>query len=216
VYKSMGKFDKSADVYEQALSLATNPNKTRMICRNMAWLGLSLTVSGNANEASRLCDIALQYYPQNVVALRSKAYSLSERHQYAHAHKLLEEAIRIQDDESETFIVLAHVYLGEGRADQALWAAKRAVQLSQGQYPWSQSTLGEVYVRTGQHEKALELLAPLVKGDSAFADLDYWYGQALVNSGRSEDGLKFIRRAASKLPFVVEYSRGEEGGHISN
>jgi len=210
IYKSIYKFEKSAEAFEKALSLATDPDDIGMVCRNMAWLAISFTLSGDIDGALRLCDIALKNDPQNVVALRSKAYSLSQRQEYGDAHKLLDEALKIHSDESETFIVLAHVYLDEGQADKALQAAKRAVQLSKGQYPWSQSTLGEVYVRTGQHEEAVELLAPLIEGDLTFADIDYWYGQALAHSGQPEDGVKFVKRAASKLPFVVEYKRGLE------
>jgi len=207
VYKFMHELEKSAEAYELALSLAADADSIDMICGNMASLALYFIASGNLDEASRLCDIALKNNSQDVQALRNKAYVLSGRTNYAGAHELLDKALKISPNEPMVFIGLAHVYLEQGKSNEAIDAAKRAVQLSHGTYLWSESTLGEIYVRTRQCQKAIELLAPLVKENPGHADMCFWYGQALAHSGHLEEGLKFVERAALKLPFVVEYKQ---------
>lgn len=208
VYRTMQKPDKSAEAYEHALSLATNPDNVGMVCRNMASLSLWFTASEDVDEALRLCDVALKNDPQNAAALRSKAYALSRTERYEDAHKLLDQSLKIRPREPEAFLIRAHVYLNQGQNNKALEAAKRSVELSRGKYLWSDATLGEVYVRTGEYEKAVELLEPLVEQGSDFADVLYWYGQALANSGQQEIGREFVERAVSKLPIVVEYKQG--------
>jgi tetratricopeptide (TPR) repeat protein len=130
---------------------------------------------GRYNDAIRMYKVAIAIDSSNPVTWNNLGWMFIKSKRYQEAINPCLTAIKQRADYAEAWDSLGHAYRGLGQYQMALDAHEKAVQLSQDNPDNERGgfwlPLGELYVITGQLEKAQRILELLVSMDSRRAEI---------------------------------------------
>lgn len=178
--------------------LATAPDDGHLL----HLLGITLLQSGRATEAIAELDRVVRQAPTNRYPLISRAEAYLAIGDLAGARRDADAARQVAPDEVRATLLLARIALTQGRAEDAERLATAAAA-SDELDPVELALLGaQAAIAAGRPERAVAWLGPhITAGNAPRSDVLYLYSQALLRSGRGEDGA-----AATRL-FEAQRSR---------
>jgi class 3 adenylate cyclase/predicted ATPase len=143
VHKTLGRYEQATQYFEQALDLALALRDRMLVGRVYTTLGMIAAESGqNYQEAAEMFHEALSIVQDighrfgEIVILSNLGGVWVDMGQYQAAETDLKRVIEIAEDAgwgdlSATYDFLAQAYLGQGKVDEALEAARQALVLGQ-------------------------------------------------------------------------------------
>ena len=148
---STWQFDKVEEYFKRALEINPNMDLTHY---HYAW---ALYLFGRMDDAIAEHKLAQKYDPLNPghTAYLGALYFYAGR--YEDAIEEANNALEMQKDFSTGYLVLGEAYLALGRTDEAIEVHKKLVELA----PWTKSSLGATYARSGHRDEAEQILKEL-------------------------------------------------------
>ncbi|MFO1326365.1 MAG: XrtA/PEP-CTERM system TPR-repeat protein PrsT [Rubrivivax sp.] len=150
-----------------------------------------------AAEANRLAEQWVKRYPSDVVVLRALGDAQSRGADWAAARRSYEALLKSSPDDAEALNNLAHVMLVQ-RDAQALKTAERALALNPTA-PHIIGTVGWAAHKSGQNDRALQLLRDARLRNPDSPETRYYLGATLAAMGRTSEA-KTELMAAVKSP----------------
>jgi tetratricopeptide (TPR) repeat protein len=149
------------DPAEQAVQFARFEELAWLLSDAQQRLLLTLPLSAFEGDRANFSLVRTQLHTLRGETALARAYADSARLAY-------EETIRTAGDEGQQYGLLGLALAFMGRMDEAIRAGERGVELlpiSRDAYfgPYIQLLLARVHMMAGNHDKAVELLAPLVE-----------------------------------------------------
>ena len=183
-----GDLDKSVQHYRQALSRAPNDGQLRV--------GLSVALIRQASyaEAKTHLNRAILLDPGNAFAFYLLGKNAQGQGDFSDAIAHFKEALEIDPDFETVFGELTASYLHSGQPD----SAKQALLDGLARYPQSaqfQFRLGTLYADEQNVEQALGCYDRALAVDPVFAEVHWFYAQALQQQGEIVEAMKYLRKA---------------------
>jgi tetratricopeptide (TPR) repeat protein len=123
---------------------------------------LLVRVNGDAQSATQEYRQALLLRPQDSGLLERLAQAYLSFGDWEHAEKAAQTALSIDPQRPLTLHVLASVFLNEKNYSEALVYLKKNLAM-QPTDPWTRVQMGIAYAQTGQLQKALDSLQPMLE-----------------------------------------------------
>ncbi|MEO1535753.1 MAG: hypothetical protein AAFS11_09385, partial [Planctomycetota bacterium] len=164
-----------------------------------------LAAAGDQDAARDALALAVGLRSRNALASRDLANALATVGQRDEARAVLDEAIERFEDSAALREARALLALVQGEPQQSLVDYKAAAELS-GSNPFALAGIGESIVRAGLGsrnrdvlELGLDTMGRAAEGGDA-AILHHDYGQALLASGRLDEAIAALAKAAEMTP----------------
>ena len=196
VYLDKGNYDKAKKYITKAIDL--NP-KWSLPYSSLANVYLK---KGDTTSAISTYQSALKAIPDDVSLLARLAQIYERKRDFDKAAELYERILAIKPGDSLASNNLAAI-LSDIRGDaESLEKAKElAKKFEKSNQPGFLDTLGWIYVKTGDYEKAVEILSKVVDSQPQIALFQYHLGMAYYRQGNN---------AKAKLHFGKALESGQE------
>ncbi len=116
---AFGKLDEAIACYRKAYALDPVSMYSAIVLSEV------LRASGNAGEAVQVLGRMSLLYPNNLHVTQSLSSCYKDMKDYASARKVLEEGLRIDHEDSDTWLSMAMLDVAEGKKEEALDIMKR-------------------------------------------------------------------------------------------
>jgi tetratricopeptide (TPR) repeat protein len=127
-------------------------------------------------------------------------WSANPQADFARARELSQEALRLDDSNADALKCLSYIDFLQGRFDEAVADAKRAVA-GNPNYAAGYATLSDALNASGKAEEALSAAEKAVRLDPAAQDFYlYAVGDAYVELGRYDEGVGLLKRHVAVYP----------------
>jgi tetratricopeptide (TPR) repeat protein len=175
-------------------------------------LGRLLEGAGEVDAAVAAHERAAELDPGSAEILAELAGLYARQNQAQDAIRAAQAALRIDDDNPEANFILGSVFaaLAQGNTDERSSGASpelaRALAHLEKARPGRAHdlgfhlSLGRLYMRTGQHEQAAEVLGMVVEQEPGAADAGLLLAQAFEAQGRREDAVRTLRETVAAEP----------------
>ncbi len=190
--RNLGQFEESEREWKRALELAPAHANAHH------WYGIMLWELGRFEESRAELRRALALDPLSRIINTNTGLGEYFARNYEAAIAQYERSLERFPEFDYTWILLGIAYSANGQDDEAIQAARSALEISPGDFNW---TLGLAYVlaRAGQEEEARRLIAATPDGDPTRIAL------ARVALGDFEEALRLLEVAIEAgSPFVTE------------
>jgi serine/threonine-protein kinase len=136
------------------------------------------------------------------IALNNRGHEALERGDRGTAQALFAAALARDPRYTEARINLGEVYLQKGELDSAAFLYQDVIRHSRDARLTARAyyQLGEVDMRGGSWESAVEQYANSLSRDSSSARGYNNYGVALVNAGRADEAVRLLARGTARFP----------------
>jgi tetratricopeptide (TPR) repeat protein len=175
-------------------------------------LGRLLEGAGDVDSAVEAHERAAGLDPDSAEIRAELAGLYARQNRAQDAIQSAEAALRIDRDNPEANFILGSVYaaLAQGDTDERSSAAvpqiKKALEYLEKARPSRRFdlgfhlSLGRLYMRIGEHEKATEVLTLVVEQEPGAADAGLLLAQAFEAQGRREDAVRTLRETVAAEP----------------
>jgi tetratricopeptide (TPR) repeat protein len=176
--------------------------------REQSWLIEAdlLRQAGQAGEAVQLLTNALREQPGSVSLLYTRAICAVAMDDLQLAEQDFRRILQIEDDNAMALNALGYTLTDRtDRYQEAYRLIRRALELEPDS-PAIQDSLGWVYFRMGQPEKALPYLEQALEGEDN-PEIAAHLGEVLIHVGREEEGLAVLEGALERFPddqYLIE------------
>jgi len=183
-------------------ALEINPDHVH----TLAVLGEIYTDVGNRDIAEEYINQALTLDPQDVLALRNRAYLLEQRGDYAEAATAFEAAIAAAPQRFDLYIQYGRLLrVGLAEFDKAVEIYRKAVDVYEA--PITLDALGDGLYNNGDHLQAVRELRKAVEIDPEFGFAQVHLGMALYARRNYEDAATHLDKG---LRLVGDRARIEQ------
>lgn len=189
VYLEHDQFGRAAEVLERAIQVLPEEFQINL------YLGLAYSRLGRNEDAARVLETAVQLDPQNIPALSTLALAYDNLKRYEDSDRIYERALKI--DPNNHLILNNYGYSLADRGiqlERALKMAKEAVH----QQPENSSyldTLGWVFFKLGDYEKALQYIMRAIEAGDASAVIQEHLGDIYSKLNKPEKALEYWQKA---------------------
>jgi tetratricopeptide (TPR) repeat protein len=169
--------------------------------RDQSWLieAQILTDAGQPEQAVDLLTVALRERPNHVSLLYSRALSAVAMDDIELAEQDLRRILQIEDDNAMALNALGYTLTDRtDRHQEAYRLISRALEL-EPEDPAILDSMGWVYFRMGQAEKALPYLERALEGGEN-AEIAAHVGEVLLYLGREDDAMAVFDEARESFP----------------
>lgn len=163
IYKKISELDpNSINVHVKLADLYSQNNQTGEALKEYDRVGRMLLKRGMLDEAVQVFRKALKIDARNVDLVDSLVTALLEAKDYENAQQIVELALNTNRDNPRLLAMWARILIGKGDINSARNALERGLS-SDPNDPSIRETLGDLYLKQNNPEKALEMLAPLAE-----------------------------------------------------
>lgn len=168
--------------------------------RKEAKHGVSALKSGKWNEANKRLDAAYRMAPQNPDVNFLIGYLYYQKKDFGRAADFLRNAANLNPHNVQALTLLGRVSLQQEDYGRAVSNLERAV-VADSDYWVAHDLLAASYLKQQQYDKAREQAELAIsQGKSAASASQLVLGQALVNLGKKEEGIKALREFVASSP----------------
>jgi putative PEP-CTERM system TPR-repeat lipoprotein len=209
-WMAKGKFDAAMKAFEKATEL--NPDLVDAHLKK----GFVHASRGNAARAEDELTTALNAAPQILdTRLLLAAHYLRQKN-YPVVIQTLEEGLTGKESDALLYNFMAAAYFSQNQAEKALACLQRAKEANPGFFA-AYFNLAAYHVAKGEHARALEECAAVLRLDPGQLQALLLSGQIMVMTGQGEKAGGFYRQAAETgksegVLALAEYLRGEGKG----
>lgn len=163
-----------------------------------AWyrLGVALEDLHQYDQALPALEKAANLAPERRGYLRDLAQIQMHFGRLKDARQSLNRAAALPEADPGVLVLLAQIDLEEGLSGEKLGGAEkllhRALELD-GKYPPAHRSLGTLYTRRGEHEKAVKSLKQAIRYDPSDGQALFELGRALIRTGRKQEGEYYVK-----------------------
>lgn len=187
------QFDLAIEAYHKALEL------DRTVMRSHVNLVTALLMARKTEEAQKQFEQMKKAFPAHAQTVFLEAQFTVLKGHYKAASEMFGQLLRVAPDNIRLLTLAGANELQLGALVQAEAYLGKAVKLAPEQMH-ARRMLGQVYLRTGQNTKLLEVLKPLLARADADADSLYLGAMAYLQSGNAARAEVFFARASSVAP----------------
>src|ERR1051325_10884069 len=163
IYRKISELDpNSINVHVKLADLYSQNNQTAEALKEYDRVGRMLLKRGMLDEAVQVFKKALKIDATNIELVESLVTALLEAKDYANATAIVETPLEANRDHPRLLGIWGRVQLAKGDAQSARSALERAAA-SNPDEPAIRETLAEIYLKQGNADRALEMLAPLAE-----------------------------------------------------
>ena len=169
-----------------------------------AWAsrGLSLSLSGNNEEAGKAFDLAIRLAPDLFEAYYFQARQCFAMGQFEKAARLYEESMRVHPEDYQSPLLVAQIYDGLGRTAEAIAARQRGIEVAKRHLRLNPDDARALYmaanalVALGDHDRGRQWAerALAIRPDDPM--LLYNAGCVFALLGRAEPAIECLEKAA--------------------
>jgi len=196
VYLSDKDYIKARSYFRQALSNANNwdvPYKS---------LAASYLIEQNFSEAIKIYKQAIPLVSNKVSMLLKLAGVYEENKNYKEAFSVYDKILSINSNNKLAANNLASLLLDHGTEQDIQKALDLVKDFDKIKQPALQDTLGWAYAKSGNNQKAIEILSAVVKQSPKVAVFQYHLGSALFNNGEKDKAKPYLQMSVdSKQAF---------------
>lgn len=168
--------------------------------RKEAKHGVSALKSGKWNEANKRLDAAYHMAPENPDVNFLLGYLYYQKKDFGRAADFLGNAANLSPHNVQALTLLGRVSLQQEDYGRAVSNLERAV-VADSDYWVAHDLLAASYLKQQQYDKAREQAELAIsQGKSAASASQLVLGQALVNLGKKEEGIKALREFVASSP----------------
>jgi tetratricopeptide (TPR) repeat protein len=143
---------------------------------------------------------ALALQPNSPEAMAGIVHAAQAQGEPERARELASEYLTVFPDHAELMLVLAELYLIDGRPEDALREAELAVKHGLHGAPWALSTLAQAQWETGQADPAIESLQEALSLNRYNLPIRVRLTECLLEVGRNAEAVRTIAPMARLLP----------------
>src|SRR5262245_8721944 len=162
-------------------------------------LGRSLEATGKLDEAAEAFRREIQMRPRDIDGRAGLASVLISQQQFAQAIVVLDDLIRLDSTTASSYANLGIAYVGLDRAEDAVNAFTRAVELAP-ENPSFHHNLGNALAGVARLDEAMAEYRRSLALAPGNAAVHQALGMVLVARGKPEEAVAELRRAASLEP----------------
>ncbi|MDD4900175.1 MAG: tetratricopeptide repeat protein, partial [Candidatus Omnitrophica bacterium] len=137
---------------------------------------------------------------------RSRGYYLLSRKRYEAASEAFSRAIKVNEQDAQSYTGLGVAFLGLGKKEEALQEAREGVRLNENDWG-SVANLGYIYIQLGLFDSAIEELRRSTGLNSKIAEIYYNLGYAYAKQEKYAKGIVSLKKAVALKPgFAFAYN----------
>ena len=167
----------------------------------------TLLRDGKLEEAGKQLDIVKKQFPGSFEARYFEALLTYQRGDYKRARELAQEVLKMAPENPAVLELAGAVEL----QDRSLLLAEKYLSKVVAIAPevtTARRLLTSVYLRSGQSDKALATLQPLLKGEQTSAAVHAFAGEAYLQAGDIAKAEEYFSKAASQDPEDARFRTG--------
>lgn len=197
--EATGDLHGARQAFEDAMALAASREASTVFART--GLVRVLLSDNDFAQAGPILAQVLREYPTWVEANYLQAWSLLKSGEDPQAKPYLERVLQARPDHQDSRYLLALIAFREGRHEQAQDALQRIVARAPADLR-ARLLLAQVHAQKGMHDDAVRVLRAGLnrEGYEPEAAFTLALGQSLMRSGKHEEGLAMLARAAAEAP----------------
>jgi serine/threonine-protein kinase len=170
------------------------------------WFGEFLAAMGRSDEALSELHKAQELDPLSPIIPTSLGFGHATLGNYAEGHRQLDKALELDPNFPRAISNRAFIYLLEGRPDEAVAEARRAVEIIGGGVEY-QAYLAHVLARTGETEEAEEILRSLEERSKETHVSPILFAAVYTGLGQSDEAFRWLNRAVDERSSGIIYIR---------
>jgi pilus assembly protein FimV len=161
IYRKISELDpNSINVHVKLADLYSQNNQTAEALKEYDRVGRMLLKRGMLDEAVQVFRKALKIDAGNAELVESLVTALLEAKDFNNATQIVQTSLEGKPDNPRVLAIAGRVALARGDAQGARQALERGLAANPDE-PSIRENLAELYLKTGNFDKALEMLAPL-------------------------------------------------------
>lgn len=154
---------------------------------------LILHQKGDLDGAVRAYRDYLKDHPRSIEAHGNLGAALAKLGQYQDATKEYEQALRYSPGNPTILLNLGLAYYKAGEIPTAA-SQFAAARITEPQNAQLTMLLADCWLRMGENQRVIDLLQPLVTGNTSDAAVDYVLGTALIRANKPNEGRMMVDR----------------------
>jgi tetratricopeptide (TPR) repeat protein len=175
---------------------AAMPSKARKEAKH----GVSDLKSGNLKDARKRLDAAYELAPSNPDLNYLLGYLFYQQNDFGQAQSYLRTASNLNSRHLQALTLLGRVELIQGEYSVAAATLERAVE-ADSDYWLAHNLLADAYLKEKKYEEARQQAElAIAKGRSAANPANLALGEALVNLGKMEEGVRALKAFVQDSP----------------
>lgn len=191
IYLQRNELEKAREAFQNSLRV-----NARSDIGNAA-MGIVCLRSNQLQEALEHWKTALGYNPRLLMVRKRLAMLLHKLGRSTDAIVQIKAALRIKPDDAESYAIKGRLHLLEKEYDDAQQAYEKAAELDpESQKPLIRLGLAEVYIESGQTDKAERLLGEIPQRDQFSALLHKLWGDLYTIKGLHKEAMEEYQSAA--------------------
>lgn len=191
IYLQRNELEKAREAFQNALRV-----NIRSDIGNAA-MGVVCFRSNQLQQALEHWKNALGYNPRLLMVRKRLAILLHKLGRPAEAIIQIKAALRIKPDDAESFAIKGRLHLLDKEYDDAQQAYEKAAELDpESQKPLIRLELAEVYIESGQIDKAERLLSEIPQREQFSSLLHKLWGDLYTSKGLHKEAMEEYQSAA--------------------
>jgi tetratricopeptide (TPR) repeat protein len=163
IYRKISELDPNAiNIHVKLADLYSQNNNTAEALKEYDRVGRMLLKRGMLDEAVQVFRKALKIDAKNLELVESLVTALVEAKDYNNAQQIVETALETNKNSPRLLAMWAKILIGKGDLTSARSTLERGLAADAND-PSIRETLGDLYLKQNNANKALEMLAPLVE-----------------------------------------------------
>lgn len=184
----------------------------------LSLLGMAYEAGGNPAKALEAYQNAVRADPKNPDAYLNYTRLLMQLGRYDESQQVVQKGLKAVPDAYALEMRLGSVEMMTGKYAEARASFQKGIA-GHPEIPLGYVALAETYLHEQQNEQAAKVLANARKKLPHQFMLEYFYGQALMRSGRKDEAMGILKEAVALNPSVPEghYELGKvyfESNHL--
>ncbi|MCU1350680.1 MAG: Tetratricopeptide repeat protein, partial [Acidobacteria bacterium] len=170
IYRKISELDpNSINVHVKLADLYSQNNQTADALKEYDRVGRMLLKRGMLDEAVQVFRKALKVDPANAELVESLVTALIEAKDYDNAAQIVQTSLEGNSNNARILAIAGRVALARGDTAGARQALERGLAANPDE-PSIRESLADLYLKTGNADRALEMLAPIAEKALARAD----------------------------------------------
>ena len=163
IYRKISELDPNAiNIHVKLADLYSQNNNTAEALKEYDRVGRMLLKRGMLDEAVQVFRKALKIDAKNLELVESLVTALVEAKDYNNAQQIVETALETNKNSPRLLAMWSRILIGKGDLASARSTLERGLAADAND-PSIRETLGDLYLKQNNADKALEMLAPLVE-----------------------------------------------------
>ncbi len=171
--------------------LELNPNSAL----TMEWYAQYLLAKGRKEESIALIKKSVAIDPFSIAPKFHLSTVYWMTGQYDQAIELTENIIELNPYYSFAYVIQGAALMEKGMYNEAVTTLSKADNISQDSNFWTKFILGLIYSRTGETDKALNVLNELIKASEKYPTLVFWIAVIYADLNDIDQALIWLEKA---------------------